>query len=519
MNKFEEIKAERDGLDVLPDILRYAQSGWESITDDDKVRLKWYGLFYRKHTPGHFMLRLRIPNGIATSNQMRVLAGIAREFGREELDVTTRQQIQLRWFRIEDVPEIFARLADAGLEHRQTGMDNIRGVMGCALAGMTLQEVIDASPIVRSLSRRLSGDRAFSNLPRKFNISITGCTENCVPAASQDLALVPAVREALHGTQVGFNVLVGGKMGSGGFTPARSLNVFVRPEDAEELCVQMIFLFRDHGSRETRAKARLAFLVEAWGLERLRAELEQRLGRCLEPAGHDLRRTYESDHIGVVQLRQQDRYAVGLAVPVGRLRAAQVEQASDLADAYGDGTVRLTSGQNLLFSGIAGGRLSSLLSEPLLQTLRHDPAPAVRGTIACTGIGLCDLALTDTKNDALAIARQLAQQLPPCHRPLSINWSGCPAGCGNHHAADIGLQGGKARIGDTVQEVYQVFVGGRAGVHARPAQPLVAQVPADQIGSVVARLAEAHAAGADLLEVGASVLGLESETKTAEQAA
>jgi len=264
VNKFEEIKATRDGLDVWPDIMRYAETGWETISDDDKARMKWYGLFYRKHTPGYFMLRVRIPNGIATADQMRVLAGITRDFGREEMDITTRQQIQVRWFRIEHVPEIFERLRTAGIEHRQTGMDNIRGVMGCVLAGRTLHEVLDASPIVSSLSRRLAGDKAFSNLPRKFNISITGCAENCVPASSQDIALVPAVRATAHGQQAGFNVLVGGKMGSGGFTPARVLDVFVDPADAEELCVQTIFLFRDHGFREARARARLAFLLDAW---------------------------------------------------------------------------------------------------------------------------------------------------------------------------------------------------------------------------------------------------------------
>src|SRR5690242_19372105 len=140
MNKFEEIKAERDGLDVLPDIARYARDGWQTITDDDKARMKWYGLFFRKHTPGYFMLRLRIPNGIATSAQCRTLADITLDFGCEELDVTTRQQVQLRWFRIEHVPEIFDRLRAAGIEHRQTGMDNVRGVMGCALAGLSRHE-------------------------------------------------------------------------------------------------------------------------------------------------------------------------------------------------------------------------------------------------------------------------------------------------------------------------------------------------------------------------------------------
>ena len=193
----------------------------------------------------------------------------------------------------------------------------------------------------------------------------------------------------------------------------------MRPEDAEELCVQTIFIFRDHGSREARSRARLAFLVDAWGVERLRDEVEAHMGKPLERAGVDLRRTYEADHVGVTQLRQPDTYAVGLAVPVGRLHALQVEQAALAADSFGDGTVRLTPTQNLVLTGIPGSRLGALLAEPLLTTLRHDPPPSIRGTVACTGIGLCDLALTDTKNDALAVARQLAQRLPAWRRPMS----------------------------------------------------------------------------------------------------
>src|SRR5918911_173036 len=194
MNKFEQIKAAKDGLDVWPDIERYARIGWEAITDDDKVRMKWYGLFFRKYTPGYFMLRIRIPNGIATAAQLRTIAELANEFGRGELDLTTRQQIQLRWFRIEHVPEMFARLAAVGLEVRQTGMDNIRNVMGCPLAGITTHELLDASSVAREYTARFVGNKAFSNLPRKFNVAITGCMDNCVMLETQDIALGPAIR-------------------------------------------------------------------------------------------------------------------------------------------------------------------------------------------------------------------------------------------------------------------------------------------------------------------------------------
>ncbi len=195
MNKFETIKAAKDGLDVLPDIEQYARLGWEAITEDDKVRMKWYGLFFRKQTPGNFMLRLRMNAGRTNARQFRVIAELSDQFGRGFCDLTTRQQVQLRWFRIEHVPEIFARLAAVGLDVRQTGMDNIRNVMGCPLAGITTHELLDASPVARAYTARFVGNKAFSNLPRKFNVAITGCVDNCVPLETQDIALGPAVRQ------------------------------------------------------------------------------------------------------------------------------------------------------------------------------------------------------------------------------------------------------------------------------------------------------------------------------------
>jgi ferredoxin-nitrite reductase len=501
MNKFEALKAEKDGLDVWPDIERYAREGWEAITDDDKSRLKWYGLFFRKHTPGYFMLRIRIPNGIASAAQLRAIADVADEFGRGELDITTRQQMQLRWFRIEHVPPIFERLAAAGLEHRQTGMDNIRNVMGCPLAGLTPHELFDASPVVHEYTDRFVGNKEYSNLPRKFNVAISGCLDNCLHLETQDVALAPALKHFGDDSVAGFNVRVGGKQGSGGFVAARSLDAFVTREQAAEVCAQITLLFRDHGGRESRSRARLAFLVDDWGADRFRAELEGRLGHPLERAGRDAATAHHSDHLGVAPQRERGTYSVGLAVPVGRLSAAQLRTTANLTERYGRGEARFTPGQNLILTDVADCGLPALLAEPLLRELRADPSPAVRGTVSCTGIGLCDLALGDTKNHALTVARRLERALPMA-RPMAINWSGCPAACGNHLLADIGLQGGKARVGGDVVEVYQVFVGGRSGPGARPGTPVLDKVPATQVGDVIEQLARAHAAGHDLVAAG-----------------
>jgi ferredoxin-nitrite reductase len=497
MNKFEEIKATKDGLDALPDIEHYATEGWEAIADDDKVRMKWYGLFFRRHIAGHFMLRIRVPNGIATAVQLRALAGIARDFGREHVDITTRQQVQVRWFRIEQVPEIFSRLADVGLTTRQTGMDNIRNVMGCPLAGLTTHELFDASTIARSFTERFVGNREFTNLPRKFNVTVTSCTENCVHLETQDIGLGPALKAIDGRTVAGFNVLVGGKNGSGGFAPARPLDVFVPPEEATDLCAEIALIFRDHGPRETRSRARLAFLLDDWGIERFREELELRLGRIIERAGFDARRHHRTDHLGVSPQRQHDAYAVGLAVPMGRLATRDLLELADVADYYGQGAVRLTPEQNVILTDVPATSLPKLLMEPLLEKLRPDASSAVRGTVSCTGLGTCDLALAETKELSLRIARRLEQNVS-IGRPLSLNWSGCPAGCANHQAATIGLQGDKARIGDEVIEVFHVYVGGQTGPDTKPGRQVLGAIPADRVGDVVEHLAREHAAGADL---------------------
>src|SRR5712691_3467232 len=223
MNKIEALKAERDGLDVRDDLVRFAREGWRTIADDDKERLKWVGVFHRKPTPGHFMMRIRMPNGIVTAAQARLLAEITKATGRNIADVTTRQQVQLRWVTIEGVPETIARLEAAGLSSLQTGMDNIRGIVGCPATGLTPKELVDTAPIAAAFQRIFLGNREFTNLPRKFNVTITGCPDNCTAAETQDVAMTPAVDFA---DVAGFNLAVGGKQGSGGAVLAADLDVF-----------------------------------------------------------------------------------------------------------------------------------------------------------------------------------------------------------------------------------------------------------------------------------------------------
>lgn len=479
MNRFELIKQTRDGLDILEDIPRFAEGGIGSIPEDDLERLKWAGIFHRKPTKPYFMMRLRFPGGLASAIQVRAVADLLDRYGRGIGDLTTRQQIEPRWLRMEDMPSILDELEIAGITSLQTGMDNIRGVVSCPLSGLYPDELLDASRTCLEFQQMFVGNRAFTNLPRKFNVTITGCPDNCSEAESQDVALVPAVRWIRGALEAGFNVLVGGKMGSGGFTPAQSLDVFVRQQEAAATCRALALVFRDFGPRETRSHARLAFLLDEWGLERFRAAVEERVGVSLRRGGEDARSTRRVDHIGITPQRQTGLSAVGLLVPVGRVSSVQLREAARLADEYGAGELRLTPGQNLIIPHVSNTHLPALLAEPLLEQWSPGPSPVMRGLVACTGAEFCNLALIETKARALEVAQVLEQ-----HRiegPITIRWSGCPAGCGNHHTADIGLQGKRIRLPDgRVVEALTVYAGGRGGPEARPGQVVAEDVLCDE---------------------------------------
>ncbi|TAK78030.1 MAG: ferredoxin--nitrite reductase [Dehalococcoidia bacterium] len=488
---FEEIKATEDGLDVGARIERYASEGWESIPEDDRdARLKWWGVFYRKQTPGLFMMRIRIPNGIATNEQLEALGQIANEFGRGAIDITTRQQVQLRWLRIEDVPEILRRLKEVGLVTLQTGMDNIRNVVGCSAAGVTPNELFDASGVVREFTEIFVGNRAFTNLPRKFNVAITACLDNCVMAETQDLALIPATKEIGGRVLPGFNVLVGGKMGSGGYRIASPLDVFVEPHEAPRVAAEVIAIFRDYGSRQARNRSRFAFLVEEWGEARLRDELEDRLERPLARAGADARNAGTTDHVGVWRQASPGMNYVGLLVPVGRTSGKHFIELARLSKRYGKGEARFTIGQNILVPHVSDKDLTHVLESELLKELPYAPSTFARGTVSCTGKDFCALALIETKTYALDLVAAIEKERASPKRPISVNWSGCPAGCGSHQASDIGFVGRQTRVDGKVIDAVDVYVGGSSGPGAVPGMKVMENVPCTELPKLVGFLSQ-----------------------------
>jgi ferredoxin-nitrite reductase len=477
-NPIEQFKEIKDGLDILEEIEELAarHGGWETLDPGDRERLKWIGAFFRKPTPGRFMMRIRITSGQATSLQLRTLADLSRRLGNGVLDLTTRQQVELRAIKIQDVPQIIQAIKGVDLSSLQTGMDNVRNVNCCPLAGLTPTELFDASPVGAQYTRSFLGNKAFTNLPRKFNVAITGCLENCTHSETQDIAMTPAVRAA--DGRVGFNVAVGGKMGSGGMTLAEPLNVFVEPHEAAALAAEITLLFRDEGRREQRTKARLAFLLQEWGVERFRAALEERWRRPLLPAQRDVRLPGATDHLGVHAQKQPGLFTVGLCVPTGRVTGDQMVELARVAEEYGSGEIRLTTQQNAVLVNVPEPKLPALLAEPLLRTFSPQAHPFLRGLVTCTGTDYCNLALIETKAIGKRLAGSMAASIS-YKAPISINWSGCPAGCGNHQAADIGFQGAKVRVDGQVVDAVSIFVGGRTGTEPRVAEKIMELVPVD----------------------------------------
>lgn len=492
MSLIEGWKAERDGLDIKDSLSRFARDGWESISEADVQRLKWYGLFLRNPTPGYFMIRVRVPGGKVTSAQMRTLAELAATHGNGLLDLTTRQQVQLRHLRIEDVPLVFARMEDVGLTSLQTGMDNVRNVMTCPVAGLSPEEAFDATPLVFALTEEMVGHRAYSNLPRKFNVAITGCRENCLHMETQDLAFVPASQVEEGRAVTGFNVLAGGKLGSGGYRIATPLDVFVTPGEVLEVCRGIVSVYRDAGYRDARTTARLAFLLDDWGEERFRCVVEARLGRTLRRSGRDARKPGANDHRGIYRQKHPTLSFVTLKVPVGRLRAEDLAEIVAVAERYGTGELRVGANQTLVVPNVPDAKLGDLTEERLIEHFAYNPSPIAGGVVSCVGNDYCNLAVIETKSRAVATAQQLDERLGRMVKPLTMHWSGCPAGCGNHLVADIGLLGKKAKIDGQVVEAVDVFVGGRSGPDPKPALKLLEDVPCDRLAEVLAGIIPYH---------------------------
>ncbi|GGJ34730.1 nitrite/sulfite reductase [Streptomyces brasiliensis] len=504
LNANERFKLEDDGLNVRVRVESiYARRGFASIEPDDLGgRLRWWGL-YTQRRPGidggrtgtlaphelndeYFMLRVRVDGGRLTTAQLRTIGEVSRDFARDSADITDRQNIQLHWIRIEDVPEIWRRLESVGLTTAQACGDTTRVFLGSPVAGISADEIVDGTWAIEEIHRRWIGDPEFSNLPRKFKTAISGSPHQDVAHEINDVSFI-GVRHPELGP--GFDVWVGGGLSTNPML-AQRLGVFATLEEVPGIWAAVVALFRDHGYRRLRGRARMKFLVADWGIEKFRQVLEQDyLRHPLNDGPAPPPPTGEGDHMGVH--RQRDgRYYVGAAPLVGRPLGSTLVALADLAEAHGSRRVRTTPHQKLLLLDVPETEVDDLVAGVEALGLRVRPSTFRRGTMACTGIEFCKLAIVETKARAAALVDELERRLPSFDQPLTLNVNGCPNSCARIQIADIGLKGQLVVDAEGRQvEGFQVHLGGAVGMDARLGRKLRGhKVTADELPDYVERL-------------------------------
>lgn len=482
LNGNEQFKKDDDGLNVRTRIETiYSKRGFDSIDPNDlRGRMRWWGL-YTQRKPGidggktailepeelddkYFMLRVRIDGGRLTTEQLRVIGEISQEFARGTADLTDRQNVQYHWIRIEDVPEIWDRLEAVGLSTTEACGDTPRVILGSPVAGIAEDEIIDGTPAVEEIHRRIIGNKDFSNLPRKFKSAISGSPLLDVAHEINDIAFV-GVHHPEHGP--GFDLWVGGGLSTNPKIGQR-LGAWVPLDEVADVYEGVISIFRDYGYRRLRTRARLKFLVADWGVEKFRQILEDEyLQRKLldgpAPAQPVAR---WRDHVGVH--RQKDGlYYVGFAPRVGRVDGATLTKIAELAEAHGSGRLRTTVEQKMIVLDVDETRIDSLVEGLEALDLTARPSTFRRGTMACTGIEYCKLAIVETKARGASLIDELERRIPEFEEPITININGCPNACARIQVADIGLKG-QLVLNEQGEQVegFQVHLGGALGLEA-----------------------------------------------------
>ena len=501
----ERLKRAKNPWEGLEEIRRFAREGFASIPPEwIGTYFRWWGVYTQGDGAGvtggqngegralqRFMVRIRIPNGMMTSHQLRAIADLARRYANGIADLTVRQNIQLHWVTIESLPEVLDGLWQVGLNTTGACGDVVRNVTGCPVAGVDADEIVDASPLVVQTSQLLAGNADFYNLPRKFKISIAGCHSWCSYPEINDIGLTAITRNTGGKPEVGFSLRVAGGLSTEPYLGAR-LNAFVRWDQVLPVVKGIAELFRDSDVlREHRERARLKFLFlrHDWTAHRFQDELEQRIGFQLDPAveEHPPDDVYR-DHVGVHAQKQRGLSYVGAVVLRGRITAEQMQSAADLAERHATGELRATNMQNLLVVNVPTINANDLAKELDAIGLRAGGSAFARGTVACSGTEFCKLAITETKSFSRWLVDELEERLPGFDQHLKLHVTGCPNSCGQHWIADVGIEGKKIKQRDRLVDAYYFCVGGALGLHQATARPVGYRCAATDVPDALERL-------------------------------
>jgi sulfite reductase (ferredoxin) len=508
----ERLKREKNPWECLGEIRGFAQQGFAAIPPEWlSTYFRWWGVYTQGDGAGvvggqggegkalpYFMVRIRIPNGLLLSHQLRTIAELTERYARGIADITVRQNIQLHWVTIAALPEVLESLWRCGLNTMGACGDVTRNVTGCPLAGVDADEICDASPLALETTRLLAGNADFYNLPRKFKISVTGCRVWCSYPEINDIGLTAIRRGFGENSEVGFSLRVGGGLSAEPHLAAR-LNAFVRWNQVLPVVKGIAEIFRDSQElREHRERARLKFLFLrlGWTPEQFLDELEQHIGSRLDPAvAEEPPNDVYRDHVGIHAQKQNDYFYVGATVLRGRISADQMRAAADLAERFAGGELRTTGMQNLVIVNVPRANTDPLARELDALGLRVGGSPFWRGAIACSGTEFCKLAITETKGFTRWLVEEMEERLPEFDQDLKLHVTGCPNSCGQHWIADIGIEGKKLKVDGRLVDAYYFCLGGAVGRNQAVARPVGYRCPASEVPDALERLLRRYLEG------------------------
>lgn len=497
--EIEELKAKVDGLDVWSHIEEAAKIGYSAVNPELVPLFKWYGVYAQKpKEDGYFMMRIKVPGGKLNNKQLIKLNELSGKYARGIIDITTRQAVQMHWIRIEDIPEILKELSSVDLDSAGACGDILRNITGCPLAGLIEDEIFDASSQLMTIEHCFNRNKDFSNLPRKYKMSVTGCSTWCSQPDINCISLVGVKHPSRN--ELGYTLKVGGGLSTKPMI-AKNFPIFVKDSQAQDLVIAVSSVYRDHGFRDKRAKARLKFLVEDWGTVKFLEEVEKVLGYQLErvpllklmntgaeeyfPSPN----TSHHDHLGITKLKN-GLYAVGVAFISGRSYNPDFSNLAKLLDKYSqNGELRTTNKQNAILVNIPEHNLNALLEEARSMNLKIEHSAFSRLGVACTGTEFCNLAIVETKAKARDLFNFLDKEFPGLQEQLMISVTGCPNNCAQYSIADIGLVGCKVKNEkEEMVDAFRIFLGGRLGAEAQFGQPLEGRFLHDSIHLTLKRL-------------------------------
>lgn len=507
--KSERLKLEKNPWEAWDEVRQYAREGRASLPERwAEFYMKWWGVYTQGDGLGvtggkggvgnateYFMMRIGLPNGMLTSHQLRTIGELTKKHANNLADITTRQNIQLHWLKLDGLVEVIDALTEIGLSPKGACGDVVRNVTGCPLAGLHGHELLDASPLATKVAHHLTANPKFYNLPRKFKISVTGCPEWCTYPEINDLALTAIQR----GDEVGYTLRVGGGLSNEPHLAVR-IPAFVPQDKAFEAVEAVARIFREQTVlRESRTHARIKYLFmkHGWTAESMLAAIEEKLGYKLDPSPapsdtppDDIYR----DHTGVTRQRQDGLSAVGATVMGGRVSGEQLIQLADLADEYGSGELRATIGQNIVLVNIPNSRTTDLVHALNRIGLQVTVSPFWRGAVACTGTEFCKLAIAETKHFSRWLTSEMEDRLPEFDQQIKLHVTGCTNSCGQAWIADIGLEGKKMKKDGKMVDAFYFCVGGAVGKYAGIARQIGYRAAAEDCPEAIERMLRGYLA-------------------------